>query len=655
MATYVVKARKTALKANFSASATQLTLNELLDSRGDPIVMASFGDWFALVVKQGSQVEIVKCDGLTQNGNGSATCNVATNGRNIDPVPPYEGSASGFPFLSGAEVIVTNDPLTMMYYLFNNENTWLQKQTFSVAPESAVNAVTANALIRKSQLDSAVLGVITSVSVVVQGIAGVTVADGDLIYFDTTADAWLKCDADTASTVNNVLLGIAQGSATIGNLIANGVMLRGTDDAQSGMSAGDIMYASNTAGDISNVAGTVPVAVGIASSATELYFEPRFNTGLSQNQVNALNGANNPSGSNVFVTMNDTSATPSANIIPKADANGTLNSFVTGLNTTVTAGETLAVGNPVAGYYYQSDGGVLLDAKTSTSSNSTSSLSTTITIAVQPNRTAVVIVPYATGSGFITSGVTFDGVAMTAVVNNVSLGSSRYVSAYRIVNPNTGASRTVTVTFTGTVSEAGLFIYSYYNTDTATPGTTYGATVGGAHSITPAVAGSRALSFFGWNSTVLSGNDLSNTEFQNPGGTAPQRTGDSGIIPNTLNFSSTASGSPLGGAYIVIKPFTALSFGSAKKTSASNTANAVELNLYNSFLGFVTAITGGGVLGTTTTVQHTGIVSGLSGLTPMSTYYLSDTVGVISTTAGTNSKKIGIALSATTLLLKNDN
>lgn len=50
-----------------------------------------------------------------------------------------------------------------------------------------------------------------------------------------------------------------------------------------------------------------------------------------------------------------------------------------------------------------------------------------------------------------------------------------------------------------------------------------------------------------------------------------------------------------------------------------------------------------------------GIMTGLSGLTTGSTYYLSNTVGALSSSAGSQSRKIGLALSSTTLLIKHDN
>jgi hypothetical protein len=54
-------------------------------------------------------------------------------------------------------------------------------------------------------------------------------------------------------------------------------------------------------------------------------------------------------------------------------------------------------------------------------------------------------------------------------------------------------------------------------------------------------------------------------------------------------------------------------------------------------------------------VKTAAVMPGFSGLTIGTTYYLSNTAGAISTSAGTVSKKVGLALSATELLIKNDN
>ena len=72
----------------------------------------------------------------------------------------------------------------------------------------------------------------------------------------------------------------------------------------------------------------------------------------------------------------------------------------------------------------------------------------------------------------------------------------------------------------------------------------------------------------------------------------------------------------------------------------------------NNFIGFATTTVSADQ---TTPVVVAGIVTGLSGLSTGNTYYLSDTAGAIQTTAGTQSRKIGLALSSTTLLNKHDN
>ena len=71
---------------------------------------------------------------------------------------------------------------------------------------------------------------------------------------------------------------------------------------------------------------------------------------------------------------------------------------------------------------------------------------------------------------------------------------------------------------------------------------------------------------------------------------------------------------------------------------------------YEAFLGFVKETVSKQDY---TNLIVSGIVSGFSGLTQGSQYYLSDTAGQISTTPGTNTRKVGIAISSTELLITN--
>jgi len=137
----------------------------------------------------------------------------------------------------------------------------------------------------KDYIDTSVAGF---TSFFAPGTAGETVAAGNLIYFDDTDDEWKKCDADTAATVENSMLGIAQGAGTNGTAITGGVLLFGYDQNQTGLTVGAIYYASNTAGGISSTAGTKEVTIGFSRSTTTLYFNPRFNQQITENQQNLI-------------------------------------------------------------------------------------------------------------------------------------------------------------------------------------------------------------------------------------------------------------------------------------------------------------------------------------------------------------------------------
>ena len=65
-------------------------------------------------------------------------------------------------------------------------------------------------------------------------------------------------------------------------------------------------------------------------------------------------------------------------------------------------------------------------------------------------------------------------------------------------------------------------------------------------------------------------------------------------------------------------------------------------------LGFATAaITSGG----TGTIRKAGVMTGMSGLTAGSTYYVSATAGALTATAPTNARSVGVAISASTLCI----
>lgn len=146
-----------------------------------------------------------------------------------------------------------------------------------------------NELVTKEYVLSVVNGGTVSFNQIIEaGIAGETISAGNLIYFSETENEWMKCDADTLSTIFNVKLGIAMGSGTNGNGITNGVLTRGLYST-TGLTQGDLCYASNTAGGInSGTSGTIPRVVGIAKDSTNLYFDPDFQNLLYNYAVDSV-------------------------------------------------------------------------------------------------------------------------------------------------------------------------------------------------------------------------------------------------------------------------------------------------------------------------------------------------------------------------------
>lgn len=211
----------------------------------------------------------------------------------------------------------------------------------------------------KDYVDNSVAGF---TSFFAPGTAGEVVAAGNLVYFDDTDNEWKLCDADTAATVENTLLGIAQGAGIDGGAITGGVLIMGYDQNQTGLTAGAIYYASNTAGAISSSAGTKEVTIGFARSTTSLYFNPRFNQNITEDIQDALVGSSGtPSSSNKYITEDDVSNAGVSGKIVRATSTslpalGGENLTNISLAKSLTAGETInGVTLPVPVYIKTAD------------------------------------------------------------------------------------------------------------------------------------------------------------------------------------------------------------------------------------------------------------------------------------------------------------
>ncbi len=294
------------LAASITSASATIKLSDIKGWNGSDLTASDFSNRLFAVLRndQNTLMEIIELDESTI---ASASITVLKRGLQFDGNLTTQVTANKLTWVKNETLVElgTNVPQLLNHMVqIVGDQTLAGIKTFSeLARTTAGNPVADNDLARKAYVDSVVAGSFPADRIVVAGTAGETVADGDPLYFDTTDNEWKLTDADAASTSENVLLGIAQGAGTNGNAITNGVLLKGLDDAQTGMTEGDIMYLSDTAGDISSTPGTKTVMIGIAKSATELYFSPRFSLFLTNDQKLALAGnSGTPSADNLYVT-----------------------------------------------------------------------------------------------------------------------------------------------------------------------------------------------------------------------------------------------------------------------------------------------------------------------------------------------------------------
>lgn len=305
-----------------------------------------------------SREEIISFTGFT----GTTLTGVT---RGLKFVSPYTTDATLKKAHAGGTVFVlSNNPqLYEDLISFDNDETVTGTFTFT-NPEypridTAVTAPTDDEQFatKKYVDDIGAGGTLSKNRTVVAGTAGETVVAGEIVYFDLTDNEWKLADASASSTSENVLLGVAQGAGSDGVAISGGVLLGGVDANQTGLTIGDKQFLSDTAGALSTTTGTVEVSIGIAKSATEIYFAPNFDQKITEDIQDALAGTSGtPSATNKYVTNDDTSATSSASKVVRADSASKISVWENGVVKTLTAGEAINGATlPVAVYQYSSD------------------------------------------------------------------------------------------------------------------------------------------------------------------------------------------------------------------------------------------------------------------------------------------------------------
>lgn len=311
------------------------------------------------------------------------------------------------------------------------------------------------------------------------------------------------------------------------------------------------------------------------------------------------------------------------------------------ITTGLTAGPNFTQAQAAVAAPYQSDGGILLD-------NKLTSTTTTTSFIVGSNSNRVLIVTINTNtSGATCSGITYNGVAMT-LVDSISQGSNGFLYSFILIAPATGTHNLVATVSAGTPQIA---IWSFYNAaQTSQPEAHASAETssGTTSSLNTVARGALVVSAFGTTSTI-SGNGAYNDLQNTAGGMAGGDSGQVFTAGTSITVSITNSASAVAVVQLSIAPFTAVADVAQLASSATPTNNQFN-NRHDAFLGFAASPITANTLGTFIT---NGVATGFSGLTPGSQYYLNDTPGTVGKSPGTNTRKVGIAVSATTMLITN--
>lgn len=319
----------------------------------------------------------------------------------------------------------------------------------------------------------------------------------------------------------------------------------------------------------------------------------------------------------------------------QVDMEGNLNASTQKLTRNFTAGEAIAIGDALYTSLYQSDGGIQWD--TDVTGNGTS---VNITIGSNSNR---VLIAYFIGLAGAPA-PTFDGVAMTLITSVVIAGVGRELFCYYLVAPNTG---TKTLSWTGTNDYSA---YSFYNVSQTSPINTSGNSSAVASTVdvvlSPTVEGTVLCVGGGQANAAPFVSGSPNNADLHLNSSGQMVTAHSAIIAGTANQTGSAHGtgvSGLGNISLLLAPFTTVVDGAFRAdASAAATSDA--------FCGFAeNSVSANG----TVKVAYAGTITSLTGLSRGSRYYLSDTTGAISTSAGTVTRKVGIALGRSLLLITN--
>lgn len=256
--------------SGISSSDTSFTLTSFtITQNGYEIQDSDMSETFYITLEPGSRTrqEIISCTTVTQSStDDTATISGCTRG--LLPVTPYTASTSlQFAHAGGSIVIFSDPPQLFNQTTFKGNDETITGSWLFPTPLSNENAAT------KAYVDSLVNGgTVSNDRLIVAGTAGETVATGTLVYFNGVDQEWYKVNVSSTSTYQDKFIGLTQGNGTNGTAVSNGILLKGRDTTQTGLTAGSTYYATTSAGNLSTTVSSQPI--GVAEDTNILYFDP---------------------------------------------------------------------------------------------------------------------------------------------------------------------------------------------------------------------------------------------------------------------------------------------------------------------------------------------------------------------------------------------
>lgn len=593
-----LQAQKFKLSGNgVGSSDTSIVLQTFDFPDGTNITTADFGSIAYMTLEPGtSREEQISFTGVTQNADNTATLTGVTRGLSFDE-SKTETSALKQAHAGGTIAVLSN---TSAFYselaIKQNDETVSGAWTFSTFPQKSGSTTPTSAaeLATKAYVDATATGSALYDQNITAAVAGETVAAGELVRLSDADGEWYLADASSASTSEGAKLGIAQGAGTDGNAISGGVLIGGVDKNAT-YTAGQKYYVSDTAGALATSAGTVEVYVGKGDANNNLVWEhvSTLET-LTADEKDGLTNTTSGtplSSTNGVVDEADVSDSGASGKIVRATVSGELPASLKSGVVTLVAGENISADDAVAiGDGLDEQLTSLAGSGQSYEITATRWMSQSITTDADTEKITEVSIRFNSSGATGTANITV-GIYTDSSGSPGTLVSSETFSSLSI----SGSTSTYTLTFTTPIA--------------VTESTTY-------HVVIYRPGGTTDCYLQGSNSS-----------------------GQGAGLSTNSGSSWSASNGPL---YLIVKHLDHVPGYVYRSNATSNNFRA------NAFIGFaesaITAAASGSVF-------VGKVASFLSGLTSGALYYLSDSSGAISTSAGSQSRVAGRALSATELLI----